>query len=363
MTQEKGFPVDQLLSWYDCERRVLPWRAMPGEQPDPYHVWVSEVMLQQTVVKTVIPYFLTFIRQWPRVVDLSEAPIRDVLASWAGLGYYARARNMHACALSVCDQFGALFPESSSALLSLPGIGLYTMAAIRAIAYGHQIVPVDSNIERITVRYHAIETPLPSVKQEVHELAQGFLPCSRPGDLAQALMDLGAMVCTPRNPSCASCPLQSGCAAWSRSLTTTIPHKKAKKRRSVLYASVFWLESSKGVLVRSRPNKGLLGGMTEFPSGAWVEKTLFRSGEQDAPVRAEWSRLPGHVYHKFTHFDLIIEVWRAKTDIDVKFSEKSSKACSRFVCKEALEFEALPSVMRKIVAHAFSCEPNFLSGG
>ena len=347
-------PGTRLLAWYDRSRRHLPWRAAPGEAADPYRVWLSEIMLQQTVVKAAAPYFVNFTRRWPQVRQLAAAPLDDVLKEWAGLGYYARARNLHACAKMVCERFGGIFPDNESELLSLPGIGPYTAAAIAAIAFNRQCVPVDGNVERVMARYHALVTPLPEVKSQIKERTQALLPCERSGDLAQALMDLGATVCAPRNPACALCPLNADCAGLALGVAPDLPRKAEKKPRPVRRANAFWLERGDGsVLVRTRPPKGLLGGMTEIPSGSWVTQG-FVAGVQDAPAHAAWRRLPGEVRHIFTHFELIVEVWRADIGAAADLTPAADPSRCRFVHKSMLAQEALPSVMKKIAAHALA---------
>lgn len=346
--------ADDLLAWYDHARRDLPWRAGPGARVDPYHVWISEIMLQQTVARVVVPYFTSFVTRWPEISDLARAPLDDVLKVWAGLGYYARARNMHDCARIIQQRFSGRFPDDPDDLLSLPGVGSYTMAAISAIAYGRQIVPVDGNVKRVMARYHAIETPLPAACAEIQKRAQELLPCSRTGDLAQALMDLGAMVCVPRNPVCQLCPLNAGCVGHSQGLAADLPRRMPKKKRPVRRANVFWLEREDGyILVRTRPPDGLLGAMTEIPSGPWVDEQLFRSEDGDAPARVEWRRVPGHVRHIFTHFELIADIWRADVPVSARCDLLEPSGC-RFVHRMELAREALPSVMRKIANHVSS---------
>lgn len=340
-----------LLAWYDRARRTLPWRARPGERPDPYRVWLSEVMLQQTTVAAAIPYFDRFVARWPDVMALAAAPLDDILKAWAGLGYYARARNLHACARHVAGEFGGAFPAAAEALAALPGIGPYTAAAVAAIAFGAQAVPVDGNVERVVARLWAIGDELPRARPAIRARAGAFLPCARPGDLAQALMDLGATVCTPRRPDCPACPLRAACAAHARGIAAGLPRRAPRSARPVRRAAAFWAEREDGaVLVRRRPPRGLLGGMTEFPSSEWREGA-FPAGPAAAPLPARWRRLPGVVRHVFSHFALELEIWRAEV------GTPPPPSGTRFVAAQALAGEALPGVMRKVAAHARAGAP------
>src|ERR1700761_986284 len=261
-----------LLRWYARHRRRLPWRAEPGEVPDPYRVWLSEIMLQQTTVTAVIPYYERFVSRFPTVQALAEAPLDSVLSAWAGLGYYARARNLHACAVAVMARGG--FPADLAGLQALPGIGGYTAAAIGAIAFGLPAVPVDGNVERVVSRVFAIEDALPAAKPLFRDAAVrlGADPAARarPSDFAQALFDLGAGICTPAAPGCAVCPWVQGCTARQMGIQASLPRKMAKKARPVRFGVHFWLtDPDRRVLLRTRPAKGLLGGMTELPGTEW----------------------------------------------------------------------------------------------
>lgn len=337
-------PADRLLAWYDAHARVLPWRARPGETADPYRVWLSEIMLQQTTVQAVKAYFEKFVRLWPRVEALAAAPLDDVLKAWAGLGYYARARNLHACAKEVVSRFGGRFPESEAELRTLPGVGPYTAGAIAAIAFGGRHAAVDGNVERVISRFYAIETPLPDSKPEIREKAQALVPEHRAGDFAQAMMDLGATICTPKSPNCLICPWAEHCRGRISGLAPTLPRKMAKKQVPTRQGRAFWIERADGaVLLRRRPEKGLLGGMMEVPSTAWGENV-----EGEPPLRAEWRALPGKVTHTFTHFHLELEVWRAVSIADGEVLEDGDY---RWTAREDLSGEALPTVMRKVVAH------------
>ena len=337
----------QLLAWYDANARVLPWRARGGEAADPYRVWLSEIMLQQTTVQAVKAYFEKFVALWPTVEALAAAPLDDVLKAWAGLGYYARARNLHACAKDVASRFGGRFPETEEALRSLPGIGPYTAGAIAAIAFGGRHAAVDGNVERVISRIHAIETPLPGSKPEIRAKAQDLVPEQRAGDFAQAMMDLGATICTPRQPNCLICPWTEHCEGRISGLAPTLPRKAPKKAVPTRRGVAFWVERADGtVLLRRRPEKGLLGGMMEVPSTEWAAKVS--DAEAQAPLAAEWKKLPGKVEHTFTHFHLELTVWRAEKVIDGVLRDDGDY---RWTKREALDGEALPTVMRKVVAH------------
>jgi len=339
-----------LLAWYDRHRRVLPWRAAAGETADPYRVWLSEIMLQQTTVKAVAPYFLRFTARWPNVEALAAAPLDDVLRVWAGLGYYARARNLHACARAVVERHNGQFPSSQTELSALPGIGRYTAAAIAAIAFDANAVPVDGNVERVVARLHAIDKALPAAKPDIQRLAQGLASQERSGDFAQGLMDLGATICTPKKPACALCPWSDACAARVRGDPETFPIKTPKpegrRRRGAAFVI---LRADRCMLVRSRPPKGLLGGMTEVPTTAWTHDFDDANALDEAPklARACWRRIPGVVTHVFTHFPLDLVVYITQ----VPLSTRAPKS-ARWVALADLAGEALPNLMRKVVAYA-----------
>ncbi|WP_343228660.1 A/G-specific adenine glycosylase [Sphingomonas colocasiae] len=298
--------ASQLLAWYDRHARALPWRSPPGTPPpDPYRVWLSEVMLQQTTVAAVRTHFARFTQRWPTVRDLAAAHDEAVMTAWAGLGYYARARNMLACARAVVADHGGHFPGDEQGLLTLPGIGRYTAAAIAAIAFGRRAVVVDGNVERVVARLFAVETPLPAAKPELYALTDRITPSERPGDFAQAMMDLGATICTPRNPLCALCPLDRDCAARASGDPARLPRKVPKAARPRRYGTIFWIEHDGAVLLVRRPDKGLLGGMRALPTGPWVEAD---PGLADAPAALDWRWIGGHVEHVFTHFALELRV-------------------------------------------------------
>ena len=296
-----------LLAWYDRHRRRLPWRAVRGETPDPYRVWLSEVMLQQTTVAAVKAYFEKFTRRWPTVEMLAAADEAEVMSAWAGLGYYARARNLIACARAVAAA-GGRFPDTEDTLRTLPGVGRYTAAAVAAIAFGRRAVVVDANVERVVARLFAIPTPLPAARPEIGHLADGITPDQRSGDFAQAMMDLGATICTPRNPACALCPLGDGCAARATGAPETWPRKAPKTARPARRGTIFWLECDGAVLLVRRPARGLLGGMRAFPTGPWEADD---PGLADAPAQVQW-RDVGTGRHVFTHFALDYRVMAAR---------------------------------------------------
>jgi A/G-specific adenine glycosylase len=335
-----------LLEWYDRHRRRLPWRALPGETPDPYRVWLSEIMLQQTTVATVGPYFARFLERWPNVEALALARLDDVLHAWQGLGYYARARNLHACAQAVVERYDGKFPASEAELLTLPGVGAYTAGAIAAIAFNCHAAPVDGNIERVIARLYAVTTPLPEAKPELRKLAAALVPRDRPGDFAQAAMDLGATICTPQKPKCVLCPWRAECRARIAGIAEDLPARQAKRAKPLRRGVAFWAVRSDGaVLLRKRPAKGLLGGMMEVPSSEWLSGALDRAAaEKAAPVSARWSALPGIVRHSFTHFDLELMVLTGKT--------RATKADGVWVQPDALGTQALPTVMKKVIAFA-----------
>jgi A/G-specific adenine glycosylase len=345
-----------LLSWYDRHRRVLPWRVLPGATADPYRVWLSEIMLQQTTVKAVAPYFMRFLERWPDVTRLAAAPLDDVLTEWAGLGYYARARNLHACAKAVVERHGGVFPSDEAALRALPGVGAYTAAAVAAIAFEQATLAIDGNVERVLTRLYAIEEPLPAAKPLIRARAQTLAAdaghAARHGDFVQAMMDLGATICTPRNPACVICPWSEPCAARRRGDPEIFPRKQPKVEGALRRGIAFVVLREDGaVLLRQRPMKGLLGGMTEVPTTVWTKDFEARQAGADAPrldgVRLSWRTLPGVVRHVFTHFPLELNVRRARAPQAAKAPEGM-----RFVPLARVHAEALPSLMRKVISHA-----------
>jgi A/G-specific adenine glycosylase len=345
-----------LLDWYDRHRRKLPWRPHAGERADPYRVWLSEIMLQQTGVKTVGPYFQKFVARWPDVGALGRASLDDVLRMWAGLGYYSRARNLHACAVAVLHDHGELFPDTEEGLRALPGIGPYTAAAIAAIAFGARTMPVDGNIERVVSRLFAVEEALPQAKPRIQQLATTLLGAShagdaksRAGDSAQALMDLGASICTPSKPACALCPLNENCLAFARGDQESFPRKAPKKTGALRLGAAFVVTRGDQLLVRSRPEKGLLGGMTEVPGSDWIAGQESKAALKQAPVLkaiARWHRKAGVVSHVFTHFPLELVVYTATVP-----ARATAPEGMRWVPIATLQDEALPNLMRKVIAH------------
>lgn len=343
-----------LLAWYDREQRDLPWRTAPGEAPDPYKVWLSEIMLQQTTVKAVLPRYGLFLRRWPDVQTLAGAPLRDVLGAWAGLGYYARARNLHACARAVVERHGGRFPATETGLRKLPGIGDYTAAAIAAIAFGKRATPVDGNIERVVARLFAVTTPLPAAKDEIKALARQLAPARRGGDFAQAMMDLGATICTPRRPVCGLCPVRPECRGHAEGLAEILPYRAARTERPLRQGAAFVaLRADGAVLLRERPPKGLLGGMLEVPSSPWqAAMPNGKSAATHAPLEADWRKLPGLVAHTFTHFQLELAVYCAEVDAAAKPRPSAQPEHCRWLKPRELSGAALPSVMRKVLLHA-----------
>ena len=325
MDQSPGRIRAALFAWYDAHARALPWRVGPadharGVRPDPYRVWLSEVMLQQTTVPHAASYFLDFTRRWPTVAALAAAPETDVMAAWAGLGYYARARNLIACARAVADDHGGRFPETEEGLLALPGVGPYTAAAVAAIAFDRPANVVDGNVERVMARLFAVEEPLPASKRELKALAAGLVAAERPGDWAQALMDLGATVCRPKAPLCERCPIAFACSALATGDPEPYPRKSAKAERPRRHGAAYVLTHAGKVALERRPPKGLLGGMLGLPTTDWRGAPLADAeARRAAPARVDW-RPRAPVEHVFTHFSLTLRVWRgeaASADADL----------------------------------------------
>jgi A/G-specific adenine glycosylase len=336
-----------LLAWYDRHRRQLPWRSSPEEQPDPYRVWLSEIMLQQTTVVTVAPYFDRFVARWPTVSLLAAASLDEVLHQWQGLGYYARARNLHACARTVVKERGGRFPDTLAGLRALPGIGDYTAAAIAAIAFDRREAAVDGNVERVVARLFAVREPVPPAKPRLRELARELVPAQRAGDFAQAMMDLGATICTPRRPRCVLCPWREPCAARESGFAEELPARAEKPERPLRHGIVFWLQRPDGaVLLRRRPERGLLGGMIEVPSTPWREAE-WRESEAllSAPAAAKWTKLPGTVQHGFTHFRLDLTILAGTTEAPPE---------GIWARPEEFKDYAMPTLTKKVVKHAMS---------
>lgn len=341
----EGAISNALLDWYDANARALPWRVGPkarraGARPDPYAVWLSEIMLQQTTVATVAPRYGEFLKRWPDVRAMAAAPLDDVLGQWAGLGYYARARNLHKCAVTIVAEHDGNFPDTEEALLALPGVGAYTAAAIAAIAFDRRAIVVDGNIERVVARLFEIKTPLPAAKPEIKDRAETIWPRTRSGDFAQGLMDLGASVCRPKSPTCLLCPLSTHCAAAKSGRAGQLPRKAAKKPKPQRRGAVFALLNSKGeMLFERRPEKGLLGGMLGLPGTQWTENPP-ANYTAEAPAAANW-RKAGEAAHVFTHFQLILDVYiaGAPTGFRRKGEQKWIKP----------EIAQLPTVFKKAV--------------
>jgi A/G-specific adenine glycosylase len=342
-----------LLTWYDRHRRDLPWRARPGERPDPYRVWLSEVMLQQTTTAAVRPYFAAFLERFPTVEVLAIAPVEAVMQSWAGLGYYSRARNLHACAKAVAETHSGRFPQSEGELRALPGIGPYTAAAIAAIAFNQPAAAVDGNVERVISRLFLVEEPLPGAKREIKALTEILVPCDRPGDFAQGLMDLGATICTPTRPACALCPWMGPCRARAAGLQESFPRKQPKREGTLRRGAAFvTLRADDAVLLRTRAARGLLGGMAEPPTSAWSADYDLSQAILDAPLDVSWERLPGLVRHTFTHFPLELTVFLGSVAPETPAPDNM-----RWTPRAGLSDEALANVMKKVLAHAFDTRP------
>jgi A/G-specific adenine glycosylase len=327
----------QLLDWYDAHARVMPWRVSPadraaGIRPDPYRVWLSEVMLQQTTVAAVTAYFHRFTRRWPTIQALAAAEDAAVMGEWAGLGYYARARNLLKCARAVVAGHDGRFPATRDALLTLPGIGPYTASAIAAIAFDEPATVVDGNVERVMSRLFRVETPLPKAKPDLTALAESLTPRLRPGDHAQAVMDLGATICTPRNPDCVLCPWRLACRAHAAGVQADLPRKTPKADKPLRRGTLWLGHCAGGYLMERRPERGLLGGMLGFPGDGWDGST------HEAPARADWQEI-GEVRHTFTHFHLILTVHIAQIE--------GPATRGTWVPKAGFRPADLPTVMRK----------------
>ena len=345
--------AERLLCWYDRHARVLPWRVLQGQIADPYRVWLSEIMLQQTTVQAVKPYFEAFTLRWPKVTALAAAPVEEVMKMWAGLGYYSRARNLHACAKTIVERFNGVFPADEKSLLTLPGVGTYTAAAICAIAFGRRAVVVDGNVERVISRLHRVQDKLPAAKTIIRRLTDQLTPCARAGDFAQAMMDLGATVCTPRNPACGVCPFMGACDGQRVGDASTFPRKAAKTAKATRYGAAFVAVRTDGaVLVRTRPPTGLLGGMVEIPGSEWTGVQWAASPSQAeafeaAPFCAPWQLQPGVVHHVFTHFPLELVVFKATVAADIDAPDGM-----RWISANEIAGEAFPTVFRKVLQMA-----------
>lgn len=315
---------NDILSWYKAHQRTLPWRT---NTQNPYHTWVSEIMLQQTTVPAVIPYFERFLEKWPTVWDLAIASLDDVLHLWQGLGYYSRARNLHQCAKKIADDFQGIFPSDEGLLKTLPGIGDYTAAAIRSIAFNKPSVVIDGNIERIISRLFLIKTPLPASKPLIKKQAALLISKKEPGHYAQALMDLGSLICTPTNPKCTKCPIERHCKAKNQ-MPENYPKRLEKQKKSERFGTLFWIENKQGeVLIEKRPEKGLLGGLMGFPTSPWESKETQIQGSM-------------FITHTFTHFHLTLKIQKRRA---------SKNHEGLWVKKEDFHRYAFPTLMKKAI--------------
>ena len=339
----------ELLAWYDRSAREMPWRVGPAERaagrmPDPYRVWLSEIMLQQTTVAAVAGHFERFTRRWPKVEDLAAADDAEVMAEWAGLGYYARARNLLKCARIVASEHGGRFPRTAEGLRALPGIGPYTAAAIAAIAHDAAETVVDGNVERVMARMFAIESPLPAAKPEIAAAAARLTPSRRAGDYAQAVMDLGATVCTPTKPACGVCPWLTACRAHAQGLQHALPRKAPKKAKPTRFGVAYVARRIDGAwLLERRPQRGLLGGMLAWPCTEWTDAP---EPKPAPPVKANWRMLDAEVRHVFTHFNLRLRIACARLDPD------AAPLRGGFVEDDDFRPSSLPTLMRKVHAMA-----------
>lgn len=332
----------RILSWYDKHQRVLPWRATLGEKPNPYHVWLSEIMLQQTTVVTVGPYFDKFINKWPTIHDLAQAERDDVMHEWAGLGYYARARNLHKCAQTVSNDLNGVFPETQEALEKLPGIGGYTSAAIRAIAFHKPANVVDGNIERVMARIYAVTSPLPDVKPVLKQLASGLSEgrTDRPGDYAQALMDLGAGICTPSSPKCSLCPVSQLCAGYKDGIAETLPKRKPKKPKPQKHGHVLWIRNHKDeICFIRREETEMLGGMLGLPTSQWLDIS------EEIPKAKAFKDTGNFITHSFTHFDLKLHIFEKSLKSGARIPQKDPI----WVSSSKLSRLGVPTLFKKVV--------------
>lgn len=337
-----------LLSWYDRHRRVLPWRAGKGETADPYHVWLSEIMLQQTVVAAVIPYFVKFVDKWPTVRHLAAASQNEVMEAWAGLGYYSRARNLHKCAQIIATEREGRFPQEQALLRELPGIGDYTSAAIAAIAFGKPATVIDGNVDRVIARYFALTDPLPGVKPQIRShaaiLAEGRT--DRPGDFAQATMDLGATICTPKSPKCMLCPVKDGCRGYAEGLQEVLPYKLAKGAKPKKYGYIYWIRNEQGqILLERRAESGLLAGTLGLPTSRWEADRAALTHPAYLPDDLRGAEKDLRIFHSFTHFDLELEGQL----IEIKGNWTYENASWEWVEGKDIKNAGLPTVFKKFV--------------
>ncbi|RDV02655.1 A/G-specific adenine glycosylase [Sphingorhabdus pulchriflava] len=351
-TQYSGDIASALLAYYDRHARDLPWRSPPGTPPpDSYRVWMSEIMLQQTTVAAVFSYFEKFTERWPDFAALASADDADVMAAWAGLGYYSRVRNLIKCARVVVTEYGGELPETSVELAKLPGIGAYTAAAIAAIAFGERVAVVDANVERVVARLFAIETPLPAAKPEIRVAVNAITPADRPGDFAQAMMDLGASLCSVRNPQCLICPLKMHCAAQKAGFAETLPRKAAKKAKPERTGIAFWIERDGHVWLIRRPDHGMLGGMRSLPDDGWNARA---DGDSLPPFGADWSPVAGEVVHVFTHFRLTLRLTATAAPVD-----ESCLPSGEWWPLKSLDSAGLPTLFSKAAKLAIRAREKF----
>jgi A/G-specific adenine glycosylase len=345
--QKTGDIAEALLGWYDAYARTLPWRVLPGgPKPDPYRVWLSEIMLQQTTVAAVIPYFERFTARWPNVAALAACDDAQLMAAWAGLGYYARARNLLACARAVMNDYRGMFPTTEAELLKLPGVGAYTAAAIAAIAFDERAVVVDANVERVVARLFAIETPLPEARLAIRAACDAITPAKRSGDFAQAMMDLGATICTARKAACLTCPLTQYCKGHASGIAESLPIKPAKAAKPNRTGTAYWIEHDGHVWLVKRPGKGMLAGMRALPDDGWAARC---DGDSQAPVAAEWRILNEPIAHVFTHFSLTLSV--ALTALPV---EPDALKNGEWWPVKSLDSAGLPTVFAKAAQRAMN---------
>jgi len=342
----------RLLDWYAKHAREMPWRTMPvdhanGRRSNPYHVWLSEIMLQQTQVVTVRDYFLKFINAWPTVKDLASAGLEDILKAWAGLGYYSRARNLKKCADLIVSEHGGEFPKTYEELIKLPGIGDYTASAISSIVYDQAVPVIDGNVERVMARHRRIENTFPEAKPETQLMLETLLDKQKPGEFAQAMMDLGATICTPKNPACSLCPINKDCLGYKNGDAYTFPRKKAKAKKPKRVGAAFVIENGAGeIFLCKRPDTGLLASMTQVPTTDWDSRNDGATGIEAQPFPSNWENA-GTARHVFTHFELELEVWKTTSD--------NVANMYGWWCKLGnLEEEALPTVMRKVLERGLS---------
>lgn len=351
---QQEFSAD-LLNWYDANARQMPWRIMPadslkGTYQHPYFTWLSEVMLQQTQVTTVREYFLKFITKWPTVHDLAAAETEDVMKAWAGLGYYSRARNLKKCADLIVAEYSGKFPSTVDDLKKLPGIGDYTASAISSIAFGKAVPVVDGNVERVISRIYRIETPIPAAKPQIRKITEKLLAPKRTGDFAQAMMDLGATICTPRKPDCTICPVSDICQAYAKSAMERYPIKLPKKAKPTRKGATFVIINSTGAIyLQKRKTSGLLGGMSEVPTTDWNSNEDGALGTDAAPLisgkKSDWQACKS-IRHTFTHFHLELEVWVAKSEKTIGNGWWSAP--------DQIADEALPTVFTKVIKSALN---------